>query len=135
MEITPEIQRWLNNRVNGCYKRALNRKSQAEWRRAIKKAIAASDGVCPYTGVTLDFGLPSYDPFYPSLDHKKGLDSTDLGITTRIVNDMKSIMSEGEFLKMVTRIYEYRVARVAPADPHGETFKPRRAFKKAGVKF
>lgn len=135
MELTPEIKKWIINRVNGCLKRALNQKPPAVWRSAIKKAVAASDGKCPYTGVRLDFTLPSYDPFYPSLDHKSSLASADLGVTIRLVNDMKSIMSEDEFLKMVAHIYRYRIAKTAKAPANHKLLAPGRAFKKGNIRY
>jgi len=63
------------------------------------------------------------------------LDATKLDITTRVVNDMKSIMSEQEFLKMVAQIYAYRVARTATRTRDEKEFKPRRGFKKGKVRF
>lgn len=134
MELTDDIKKWINKRVNGCLKRALNRRAAGVWRKAITAAVLASDGRCPYTGIRLDFSRPSYDPFYPSLDHKDGPDSTNLGVTVRLVNDMKSLMTEEEFLRMVKRIYHYRVlGKKTAADERA--LKPGRGFKKGNVKF
>ena len=128
METTPDIQRWINNRAKACVERARNKRPSSEWRRAIKKAVEKSNGRCPYTGIKLDFTLPSYDPFYPSLDRKGGLDSTNLDITSRIVNGMKSIMSEKEFLAIVAQIYAFRGLKPPRELADEKAFKPRRRF-------
>lgn len=128
MLITSQVRRWITNRVRSCCRRSSRDIPRKEWREAITKAVEDSDGLCPYTGVPLDFDLPHTDAFYPSLDHVDGPDSLDLVVTTRLVNDMKNIMSEGEFLRLVEHIYRYRVIGEIPPPMETRYLKPTRDF-------
>jgi hypothetical protein len=132
MLITSQVRSWVTNRVQSCCRRSSRDIPRKKWREAITKAVEDSDGLCPYTGVKLNFDLPHTDAFYPSLDHVDGPDSLDLVVTTRLVNDMKNIMSEGEFLRLVEHIYCYRVAGEIHPPVKAKRIKPPRDFARRG---
>jgi hypothetical protein len=132
--ITRQVRSWITNRVRSCYLRAGGDVPREEWRRAVTAAVERSDGLCPYTGVPLDFDLPYTDAFYPSLDHVDGPDSFELVVTTRLVNDMKNIMSEAEFLRLVEHIYRYRVAGDVRPPVESKRIKPARDFARRARK-
>jgi len=46
-------------------------------------------------------GRDERHPLWPSIDHLEGLLSTEVAIESRLVNDMKGILSEAEFKRVV----------------------------------
>lgn len=59
-----------------------------------------------YSGLPLDPTLPHTDAMYPSHDHLAGReDHSKAVLETRLVNDMKSILTEDEFWGMIEHLY------------------------------
>lgn len=107
-------KKWLEARVTRCGRRAAiwaskRRKSidqlptPAEWRRAIVDALRSSAGRAYYSRFPLSLTTPlkSTDWNWPSVDHVSGPDVAKVVLETRLVNDMKTIMSEEEFRQIV----------------------------------
>lgn len=107
-------QSWLTRRVRSCRKRAKDWAQKQrnaprelptanEWREAIVEALHSSEGRSQYSRFPLSVAPPRKDTDWnwPSVDHRGSPASTNVVIETRLVNDMKTIMSETEFLELV----------------------------------
>jgi hypothetical protein len=109
-------KKWLDRRVQGCVRRAkkwaqkqkLKRKlpTPAEWRAAIIGAMHECRGVGKHSELALSVALPlrETDWNWPSIDHLKDAGTAEVAVETRLVNDMKTIMSEKEFREMVAHL-------------------------------
>jgi hypothetical protein len=110
-----EWKHWVNNGSKRCHGRALkylekhsNREGKSKrkaWKDAIVSALANSDGIAKFSGHPLRLNQPSTNSTYPSIDHCDNVLSTNISIVIRLVNDMKSIMSDTEFISMVENIF------------------------------
>ncbi|MHA1670881.1 MAG: hypothetical protein ACTSV5_09915 [Promethearchaeota archaeon] len=110
--------KWVNTKTVSCRNREvkyLKKKkdnikiphSSSEWREAVLKALNnCKDGKAIYSKYKLDINLDSSNPYYPSIEHIERIDKLNLGVEIRIVNDMKSILSEDEFFEFIIRLYE-----------------------------
>lgn len=83
-------------------------KMPRKWQRA--SVLATGDPVKGltgyYSGLPLNPGLAPEHVFYPSHDHLTGRDDHSRAVVeTRLVNDMKSILNEDEFWRMVEHLY------------------------------
>jgi hypothetical protein len=118
---------WITRRVRSCCRRAQDwartqrtppqrLPTASEWRGAIVKALCSSDGRGYYSHFFLSVepsrGETAWD--WPSVDHRGGPASTDVVLETRLVNDMKTIMSEAEFLELIGHIAAVRKVEVRP---------------------
>ena len=108
---------WVESQVKRCRARAkkwakkrggagsdLGRPS--EWREAIIRALIVCDGSGQYSHLPLSLATPgkNTDWNWPSLDHVEATNIPSVAVETRLVNDMKSIMSCTEFRDMVAHI-------------------------------
>lgn len=81
-----------------------------------------------YSGFLLDPELKATDAMYPSHDHLLGRnDHANMVVDARFINDMKTILSEREFWKIVEHLYVMgrrkgkipeREAQILPAGWH-----------------
>jgi len=80
--------------------------SSSEWREAIIRALIACGGSGQYSHLPLSLATPgkNTDWNWPSLDHVEAINIPCVAVETRLVNDMKSIMSVPEFREMVAHI-------------------------------
>jgi hypothetical protein len=100
--------KWVESRTRSCRLRGgKNGPDAATWRGAIVNALRASRGRGEYSKITLKLKRKEYlrqpwiHPFYPLVDHNSDLSSCDIVVETRLVNDMKSLLSPEEFKKTV----------------------------------
>jgi len=104
-------EKWIKNKVASCMKRARKWKrsdgslpSASEWRQAIRSALWESNGYAHYSRLPLSLSpstAVSTDWNYPSVDHCISPGIAEVVIETRLVNDMKTIMSPQEFLEVI----------------------------------
>lgn len=96
-KLTPEWEEWARRgRFRGPRKRAAAVESRRE------------DGDIRgfYSDLPLDPSADPTDSLYPSLDHvTHPKDHSQMVVETRIVNDMKSHLSEEEFWKLIEHLY------------------------------
>ncbi|MBL8721875.1 MAG: hypothetical protein JNL79_38165 [Myxococcales bacterium] len=102
---------WIERQAARCRKRArdwyASRKqtatvaTTAEWRLAILNAAKACGGRGHFSQLPLSLELPATDARYPSLEHLRGPADCTVAIELRVVNDMKTILSEAEFRDML----------------------------------
>lgn len=130
-------KKWLNRRVQGCERRArkwaekqkVNRRlpTRAEWRAAISTAMDQCRGIGHYSGMALSVKPPlkETDWNWPSIDHLSDAGTAEVALETRLVNDMKTIMSEQEFREMVAHLSA--VLKVKP-NRLAATWKCHRSF-------
>ena len=103
-------KKWLNAKVNSCVRRASKWADQrvilaedlptpAQWRAAILAAIEASQGKAHYSRLPLSLAPPrkGTDWNWPSVDHVETPAVASVVLETRLVNDMKTIMSDTKF--------------------------------------
>jgi hypothetical protein len=81
----------------------------------------------------LDPSLPWQHSLYPSIEHLSGpSDQTDLVVETRIVNDMKSHLTEAEFWSVIEHLYAVGLTKgrikAQPPQRLGDCWKPARSF-------
>lgn len=77
-------------------------------RRAVRnlKCLGRGEVRGYLSGLRLDPKLPPTDSLYPSVEHLKGQkNSRDVVVETRIVNDMKSHLSEKEFWQFIEHLF------------------------------
>lgn len=109
-----EWKKWIEKKVNSCLRRANkwadqrgisadDLPSSAQWRAAIVAAVQQSNGFGHYSKLELSLAPPrkSKDWNWPSIDHLQNPRVAEVVLETRLVNDMKTIMSEKEFREMV----------------------------------
>lgn len=102
--------RWVASKVSGCRLRAGKsastepKPSQASWRGAVIRALRECGGLGEYSQLPLTLAKPSTHALYPSIEHRQGLRSLDLGVEVRLVNDMKSILSRQEFVDVIAHL-------------------------------
>ncbi len=96
---------WIEKRVKACVDRArtagAKECSREAWRRAIVESFP-DDGRYHYSRFPIR--TPDGDNTHamsPSIDHCQGVTTLDLVIESRLVNDMKTILSEKEFKEIV----------------------------------
>lgn len=108
---------WVEGQVQRCCQRAKNWAKKrgrsrtelpgaAEWRAAIVQALVTCGGRGWYSGLPLSLAPPgrNTDWDWPSLDHVDAPNIPTVALETRLVNDMKSIMSNAEFSAMAAHI-------------------------------
>jgi Zn-dependent protease with chaperone function len=131
-------QEWLNRRVTTCVRRAAdwaakrrrivdNLPTPPQWREAIALAMATSQGLGYYSKLPLSLAPPLKSTHWnwPSVDHIRGPGVAEVVLETRLVNDMKTIMSKDEFLAVVGHIAAVHAVTAAEL-PKG--WSCRRAF-------
>ena len=110
----PAWKKWLDGKVNSCLRRA-NKWAEkrgisaddlptpAQWRAALLSAMEKSGGVGHYSKFDLSLAPPqkNTDWNWPSVEHLKDPGTAAVALETRLVNDMKTIMSEIEFQTMI----------------------------------
>ena len=110
----PAWKKWVEGKVNSCLRRAKKWAEQrgsstdelptpAQWRAAILDAIEQCAGIGHYSKLELSLAPPRKctDWNWPSIEHLEGPGGPAVSLETRLVNDMKTIMSEAEFLAMI----------------------------------
>ncbi len=108
---------WVESQVTRCRARAkkwlkkrglpaLDLGRASEWRDAIIQALHACGGLGLYSHLSLSLAAPgkNTDWNWPSLDHVEAPNVPSVAVETRLVNDMKGIMSTREFREMVSHI-------------------------------
>lgn len=120
----PAWKKWLERRVQGCTRRArkwaqkqnVKRKlpTRTEWRTAISTALERCRGFAQYSQLALSVAPPlkETDWNWPSIDHLKDAGTAEVAVETRLVNDMKTIMTEKEFSQMIAHLAETLAVRV-----------------------
>ena len=107
-------KKWVEGKVNSCLRRA-NKWAEkrgisaddlptpAQWRVAINAAVEQCLGFGHYSKLELSLAAPRTctDWNWPSIEHLEGPGVAAVAIETRLVNDMKTIMSEPEFRAMI----------------------------------
>ncbi len=106
-------KKWVEMKANGCLARAkawAKKKqrpanqlpSRGQWRKAILEALHTSKGRGHYSRFPLSLATGNPTTWsWPSVDHLKGPKIAELVIETRLVNDMKTIMSDQEFRTLI----------------------------------
>jgi hypothetical protein len=109
----PAWRKWLTGKFRSCRKRAsdwalrqrnptIELPTAKEWRESIVTALHSSRGLGYYSQFPLTLRPQrETDWNWPSVDHQGSPASTSLVIETRLINDMKTIMSETEFLELI----------------------------------
>jgi hypothetical protein len=102
---------WIDRQRDRCHRRAKkwatanqpNRllPSRKDWKQEILSAVEKSNGCGHYSRWPLRLGGPTSDWSYPSVDHCVDPGTAEVVIETRLVNDMKTIMSPKEFREMI----------------------------------
>jgi hypothetical protein len=105
---------WVEGQVRRCRARAaewvrdhgrslLLRPGAGEWRQAILAALKKSEGCGAFSRFALSMAPPrkSTDWNWPSVDHLKAPNVAEVAIETRLVNDVKGIMTEEEFRSLI----------------------------------
>src|SRR5262245_55262631 len=90
-------------------------------RRSVRRCLGA-DGVVRgwYSNLPLDPTIPCTRSMYPSHDHATyPKDDREMVVDARVVNDMKSHLSEREFWLLVEHLYAVGVAKgaIPPGPP------------------
>jgi hypothetical protein len=104
--------KWIDRQTGRCHRRAKewaskNNRSNAqlpslkEWKKQILSAVEKSNGWGHYSQWPLRLDKASSDWSYPSVDHCVDPGTAAVVIETRLVNDMKAIMSPKEFREMI----------------------------------
>lgn len=104
--------------------------------KALKESWVAGGGrrfICMYSKVPVMTETVDYKhPLYLSLDHKKPGFEDEYIVTCRLINDMKNIMNDREFRKVVVGLAEVfqQEARIETPDLNNELNKIERDFGK-----
>jgi len=110
---TSKWQDWIRAKTKSCMTRAVKWSAKqakpvalptrAEWMNAIIAAVENSGGRGCYSRLPLSLAPPRKptDWNWPSVDHSKDPGTAELVLETRLVNDMKTIMTPGEFQEVV----------------------------------
>jgi hypothetical protein len=90
-------------------------------RRSVRRCMGA-DGIIRgwYSDLPLDSTIPCTRSMYPSHDHiTHPKDDREMVVDARVVNDMKSHLTESEFWLLVEHLYGVGVAkrRIPPGPP------------------
>jgi hypothetical protein len=131
-------QRWLSTKVATCVRRAADWAAKrgrpvddlptpSQWREAILEAMASSQGRGYYSKLPLSLASPRKSTHWnwPSVDHVSDPGVTQVVLETRLVNDMKTIMSESEFLAVIGHL---AAVLSVPISELPEGWSCRRAF-------
>src|ERR1700688_647450 len=107
-------RKWVDRKVATCVRRAADwatkrhrpvddLPSPSQWREAILAALAGSQGRGHYSQLQLSLASPRKSTHWnwPSIDHVRSPGVAEVVLETRLVNDMKTIMSEDEFCALV----------------------------------
>lgn len=94
---------WVKNR-GGRF--SATKPTAGEWRRAIVAALHDSKGRAAFSQFPLSMAHPrqNTDWSWPSVDHLKAPNVAEVAIETRLVNDVKSIMTKEEFLGLIRHL-------------------------------
>ena len=87
-----------------CRKGSISLRDQ---RASVARCIAADGSVRGYySDLPLDPTVPDTGSLYPSHDHVVSRqDDTNMVVDARVINDMKTILSEDEFWRLVEHLY------------------------------
>jgi len=102
---------WVNNRATSFSARA-KRKSECpekhtvpRWREAVVCSLnKMPDNRAHFSKLPLSLKREATDPLYPSADHLENPENFHLVLETRLVNDMKTILTESEFKKVLAHL-------------------------------
>ncbi len=87
-----------------------------------------------FSGFPLDPKCLSTDSMYPSVEHLAGRKNPDVVVETRIVNDMKSHLSEKEFWQLIGHLFLVGSAGGKVVPPAGKRlpgkWRPQRQFQR-----
>ena len=121
---------WIEAQVKRCCRRAAKwvkargdlsepRPTTAEWRQAIVAAVHRSRGRGAYSDFPLSMASPrqNTDWNWPSVDHLRTPNVAEVAIETRLVNDVKGIMTEEEFCNLIAHLAF--VMKLAPHENSG----------------
>lgn len=103
-------RKWLDGQASRCFKRAKKwsgASTREQWRQAIYRALRENrGGTGHYSGfpLSLDLTPPWTHALWPSVDHVKDPGTVKVVLETRLVNDMKTILDEGEFRNVVAHL-------------------------------
>jgi len=75
--------------------------------KAVRKYIRKHGYVCYYTGMLLDLRDP-HSPWYCVFDHWRPHDPHKIVLTSSLLNDMKSDLTESEFWSMIRQLAAHR---------------------------
>jgi hypothetical protein len=108
---------WVEGQVKRCVTRAKKwarargrpnepRPATSDWRKAIVDAIWASGGRAAYSQFPLSMAATRRNTAWnwPSIDHVEAPNVARVALETRLVNDVKGIMSEPEFKSLVAHL-------------------------------
>lgn len=108
-------QKWLKNRANSCHQRAKKfvkkhggqySLTASDWKEEIHKALLSCNGVGCYSKLPLSLNdKQETHPMWPSVDHLRDDLTPKVAIDTRVINDMKTILSEQEFKDIVSHLF------------------------------
>jgi hypothetical protein len=109
---------WVEGQVGRCCTRAAKwvrnhggklsapRPAAGEWRQAIVAALRESKGRAAFSQFPLSMAHPrqNTDWNWPSVDHLKAPNVAEVAIETRLVNDVKGIMTKEEFRGLISHL-------------------------------
>lgn len=102
-------------------------------RESVRQCLG-TDGIVRgyYSEIPLDPTLPHTHPLYPSHAHTTWpKDHDKMVVDARIINDMKGILSEDEFWKMIGHLYSVgkKKRKIPPQiEPIANNWKPDRSY-------
>jgi len=104
--------RWINNSkyCRTCSQFSLRmviKQFPPKTREAVWDYVKKNGYVCYYTKMQLDMTDP-HSPWYCVFDHWKPHDSSKIVITSSLLNDMKSDLSENEFWYLIKALADYK---------------------------
>jgi len=86
-----------------------------------------------YSDLELDPTLPERSALYPSHDHRKDRgDDGDMVVDARMFNDMKTVLAEEEFWKVIEHLYRVgkEKGKIGPGEPRRlpREWSPKRGY-------
>ena len=105
-------------------------------RNAVLKCLKGGHVRGYFSDILIRPDLPAEDAMAPSIEHLVGPDNhDDVVVETRVVNDMRSILSEREFWQVVEHLFIVGVQKGEIKAPFGKRlpkgWAPKRHFKKS----
>jgi len=111
------------------------RPSAGHRRRAVRQLLKNGEVRGYYSDLLLDPTLPDTHPLYPSVEHTSyPKQPAEIVVETRIVNDMKSILSEKEFWHVIEHLFVVGTAQKKIMEPcqRRDAWSPARHYAKKG---
>jgi|GEM_PF-5408272 len=132
-------RKWLDNRAKGCHRRAKKfikkyggqySLTASDWKVEIHKALQSTDGIGIYSQLPLSLNdKKETHPMWPSVDHLSDDLTPKVAIDTRVINDMKTILSEQEFKDIVSHLFTKMKLEVKALE---DTWRPKRDYASKG---